>query len=168
MKYLKNYRTFEELDVDSGTDRKMRENSKKMVDVAKKYEQSLTKEGIKMITKNTKETEESRKLRKEAIDKVKGGDENAYGIMQWSDDICQSFTIISPVSGKEIVAAPKYAGQVQINCTVAKDFVTLDVYNSPNESKSLYMEDDGEVLFQWSEIPKVSQGKLKNKATQLI
>jgi hypothetical protein len=170
MKYLKDFKMFEELDVDNATDNKMRTNSKKIVDIAKKYEQLLSKEGVKMNTRNTQETEESRKLRKEAIDKIKGGDKNAYGIMQWSSsgDICQSITIISPVSGSEVVAAPKYAGEMNINCTVAEDFVTLDVYNSPNESKSLYMESDGEVLFQWSEKPKVSQGKLANKATQLI
>ena len=168
MKYLKDFKMFEELDVDYATDNKMRANSKKIVDIAKKYEQLLGKEGVKMNTRNTQETDESRKLRKEAIDKIKGGDKNAYGTMQWSGDICQSITIVSPVSGSEVVAAPKYAGEVDINCTVAKDFVVLDIYNSPNQSKALYMESDGEVLFQWSEKPKVSQGKLANKATQLI
>lgn len=168
MKHLKTYKMFEELDIDYETDNKMKNNSKRMVDSAKKYEQSLSKVGVKMNTKNTQSTEESRKLREEAINKIKAGDENTYGIMQWSSDICQSFTIISPSSGIEIISAPKYAGQMQINCTVAKDFVTLDVYNSPNESKALYMESDGEVLFQWGDNPKVSQGKLAGKATQLI
>ena len=168
MKYLKHFQVFEEIDIDYATDNKMKTNCERMVNAAKKYEQSLSKENIKMITKNTQETEESRKLRKEAIDKIKDGDKNAYGIMQWSGDICQSFTIISPISGSEIVAAPKYAGEMRINCNVSKDLVSLDVYNSPNESTALYMEADGEVLFQWSEKPKVSQGKLSNKATQLI
>lgn len=168
MKKLKYLRLFEEIDVDAGTDRKMRENSKKMVDAAKKYEQSLTKEGIKVISKNSQSTEDSRKLREDAIKRIKDGDENAYGIMQWSDDICQSFQILSPVSGKEIVSAPRYAGEMRIYGNVAKDFVSLEVYNSPSESKALYMETDGEVLFQWSEKPQVSQGKLANQAKQLI
>lgn len=168
MKKLKYLKLYEEIDVDAGMDIKMRENSKKLIEVAKKYEQLLSKEGIKMNVKNTQSDQDSRKLREEAINKIKEGDKNAYGISKWVGDICQSFTIVSPVDGKEVVSAPRYAGGIHINCTIAKDFVSLDVYNSPNESKALYMEADGEVLFQWSETPKVSQGKLVNKAKQLI
>ena len=168
MKYLKNFKVFEEIDVDAGADLKLASNSKRMVDSAKKYEQSLSKLGIKMITKNTSSTEESRKLREEAINKVKEDDKNAYGIMQWSGDICQSFTIISPVSGSEVVASPKYSSQMRINGTVSKDFVILDVYNTTNDATSLYMETDGEVLFQWDDRDQKGKGKLANKATQLI
>lgn len=168
MKHLKTFKIFEEIDVDAGADLKLKSNSKRMEEAAKKYEQLLTKEGIKMMTKNSQSTDDTRKLREEAIKKVKDGDKNAYGIMQWSSDICQSFTIVSPVSGSEVVAAPKFASQMKINGTVSKDCVVLDVYNTTTEATSLYMEADGEVLFQWNEREKSGKGKLANKATQLI
>lgn len=167
MKHLKSFKLFEEVDTDSVTNNKMRDTSKKMVDAAKKYEQQLVKSNIKFISKSTNSSEESRKLRAEAIKKIQEGDKNSYGIMQWSGDICQSFQIISPLSGKEIIAAPKYAHKMKINCTVAENFIALEVYNSPNDSTSLYMEKDGEVLYQWKEAENFQGGKLVNKVTSL-
>ena len=167
MKHLKSFKIFEEIDIDYATDNKMKQNTQSFVDAAKRYEQLLSKESIKLISKNTSSSDESRKLRQEAIKKIKDGDKNAYGIMQWSGDICQSFQIISPLTGQKIVAAPKYKHHAKIHCTIAEDFISLDVYNSPSDATSLYMEKDGEVLYQWKEIEKFQGGKLKNMAQPL-
>lgn len=103
MKYLKSFKVFEEIDIDVATDNKMRDTSLKIVEVAKKYEQLLFKSGVKIISKNIESDDESANLRQEAIKRIKEGDEFAYGIMKWSGDICQSFQIISPVRGFEVI-----------------------------------------------------------------
>jgi len=168
MRHLKSFKLFEELDTDSATDNKMRTNSKNLVDAAKKYEQLLAKEGIKLISKNVSSSDEARKLRSEAINKIKSGDKNAYGLMQWSGDICQDFQIITPEKGIEVVGAPKYGNNVDIKYTQYDNWASLEYYNSPNEVKSLYMMADGDVLFQWDSYEKKSKGSLAGKAQQII
>ena len=71
MKYLKSFKIFEELDMDYETNRKMENMTKWLVDIGKRYESDLTKKGLKMITKDTRSTDETRKLYSEAYDKVK-------------------------------------------------------------------------------------------------
>lgn len=167
MKHLKSFKIFEEIDTDSGTDNKMRQFSPKMVEYAKKYEQLLAKAGVKLISKNVHSNDESRKLRAEAIQKIQSGDEKAYGIMEWSDDICKSFQIITPEKGFEVVGAPKTAYHVYINFKEGDKFASLEIYNSPNESKSLYMKRDGEVLLQWNDYENEIKGTLSNKVGNL-
>jgi hypothetical protein len=174
MKYLElfeNFRVNEEIDIDSSTDNKMREQSPRMVKQAKEI-QSMLKE-FKFISKNVSSSDDSNKLRKEAIEKVKEkGCKDVYGIMQWSGQICQSFSIIAPSDCAEVLRIPFYSGgrKIYYNETPGK-FCTLEVYNSPGgkgESKSLYMESDGEVLFQWDDYENKSKGKLSSKARQLL
>lgn len=173
MRYLKlfeNFQVNEEIDTDSATDNKMREQSPKMVEQAKKI-QSMLKE-FKFISKDVSSSDDSNKLRKEAIEKVKEeGCKDVYGIMQWSGQICKSFSIIAPDACAEVLRIPFYgwARKIYYNEIPGK-FCTLEVYNNPGgkgESKSLYMESDGEVLFQWDDYENISKGKLANKAKQL-
>jgi hypothetical protein len=173
MRYLKVFKKFsmnEEIDVDSETDNKMKNESSRMVEQAKKI-QSMLKD-LKFITKNVSTSDEKSKLWKEAIEKVKQqGCKEVYGIMLWSGDICQSFSIVSPASGIEILRQPFYSGSRKIYYNETPgEFCTLEVYNSPGgkgSSKSLYMEKDGEVLFEWDDYENKSKGKLSSKARQL-
>jgi hypothetical protein len=166
MKYLK---LFEEMDIDSKTDNRMRDANKRMEEGAKKLQAGLQKLGIKFISKNTNSSDDSRKLRQEAIKKIQGGDENAYGIMQWTsdNDICQSIQIIVPAKGIEFLRIPIIASNLKISYNeVPGQWGALEVYNSPGEKEasSLYMQYDGEVIFQWNDYENTSKGSFKGQA----
>jgi len=179
MKHIKLFENFtsksrrsklnEEMDIDSGTDNKMRDATPKMEEEAKKIKSLLEKKGLKFQSKNSSSSNESNKLRQDAIVEVqKEGFNGAFGIMQWSDDICQSFCIIGPASAIEVLQQPLYKFGRRINYTEKRGkYCILDVYNSPSESKSIYMETDGEVLFQWDDRENVTKGKLKDKGRSL-
>ena len=173
MKHLKLFEDFklnEEIDIDSGTDNKMREANDKMTKGAKKLEAELTKLGLKFVSKNTTSEDEYRKLRAEALEKIKAGDDKmAYGIMKWTqnNDICQSFTIVVPEKGIEFLRQPIVNTGIAVSYKESpQKWATIDIYNSPGgkgQSKSLYMEVDGEVLYQWDDYENKSKGKLSNK-----
>jgi hypothetical protein len=173
MKYLKlfeNFRLNEEIDIDSGADNKMREQSPKMVEQAKKIQSTL--KGLKFTSKDVSDNDEKDKLWKEAIQKVKEKEcKEAYGIMKWSGSICQSFSIIAPASAIEILRQPLYGWARKIYYRETPgEFCTLEVYNNPGgkgDSTSLYMQSDGEVLFQWDDYENVAKGKLKDKGKSL-
>ena len=161
MKYLKSFKIFEELDIDHETNRRMESNTKSLVDMAKRYESDLTKKGLKVITKNSNSSDESRKLREEAYDKVKQGDENVYGIMQWTGQTCQSFYIVSPEGGIEVLRKPTRSEDLTISYTETPgEICTIDIYSTPRNGKSNYLQRDGEVLYTWSTFDPVAKGKL--------
>lgn len=162
MKHLKPFKVFEELDTDPKTDNKMRQNSSKFVEMAKKYEASLRQKGIKMSSKDVRDDNDKNKLWKEALDKIKGGEDKvAYGMMKWSGDICQSFSIISPAGGIEALRKPITGFDMTVSYTEEPGkWCTFTVYNTPENAKSLYMEVDGEVLFQWDSYENKAKGKL--------
>ena len=161
MKYLKSFKIFEELDIDHETNRRMESNTKSLVDMAKRYESDLTKKGLKVITKNSNSSDESRKLREEACDKVKQGDENVYGIMQWTGQTCQSFSIVSPEGGIEVLRKPTNSQDLTISYSETPgEMCTLEIYSTPGNGKSNYLQKDGEVLYTWDSYGKVAKGKL--------
>jgi hypothetical protein len=161
MKYLKSFKIFEELDIDHETNRRMESNTKSLVDMAKRYESDLTKKGLKVITKNSNSSDESRKLREEACDKVKQGDENVYGIMQWTGQTCQSFSIVSPEGGIEVLRKPTNSQDLTISYSETPGkMCTIDIYSTPRNGKSNYLQQDGEVLYTWDSYGKVAKGKL--------
>lgn len=161
MKYLKSFKIFEELDMDYETNRKMENMTKWLVDIGKRYESDLTKKGLKMMTKDTRSTDETRKLYSEAYDKVKKGDENVYGIMQWVGQTCQSFSIISPAGGIEILRKPTNSQDLTISYSENPgEMCTLEIYSTPGNGKSNYLQKDGEVLYTWDSYGKVAKGKL--------
>ena len=174
MKYLKSFKIFEEMDIDYATDNKMRDESPKMVEQAKKIENML--KGFKFVSKDVSSSDDTNKMREDAIQKVK--EENCkevYGIMKWSGQICQSFSIIAPADCIEILRIPFYGFRRKIyyNENPGK-FCTLDVYNSAEggkdsrgQSTSLYMMADGEVLFQWDDYEHKSKGKLAHNAKSI-
>lgn len=173
MKHLKlfeNFKLNEEIDIDSGTDNKMREANDRMTKGAKKLEAELTKLGLKFVSKNTNSGDENKKLRAEALEKIKSGDEKmAYGIMTWTsnNDIFQSFTIVVPEKGIEFLRQPITSSGFKIYYNESPgEWATIDIYNSPGgkgQSSSLYQEVDGEVLYQWDDYENKSKGKLSNK-----
>jgi len=161
MKYLKSFKIFEELDIDHETNRKMENNTKSLVDMAKRYESDLVKKGLKVITKNSQSSNETNKLYAEAYDKVKQGDENAYGIMQWTGQTCQSFSVISPEGGIEILRKPTRSEDLTISYNeIPGKMCTLAIYSTPTNGKSNYLQQDGEVLYTWGTHDPVAKGKL--------
>jgi len=170
MKYLKSFKIFEEIDIDHETNRRMEGNTKSLVDMAKRYESDLIKNGLKVITKNSNSTDESRKLRQEAYDKVKQGDENVYGIMQWTEQTCQSFSIVSPQGGIEVLRKPTRSEDLTISYSEKPGkMCTLDIYSTPGNGKSNYLEVDdnntnSETLYTWDVHDPVAKGKLANLA----
>lgn len=162
MKHLKSFKVFEEIDTDAKTDNKMRQNSSKFVDMAKKYESSLRQKGVKMVSKDVRDDNEKNKLWKEALEKIQGGEDKvAYGLMKWSGDICQSFSIISPVGGIEILRKPFTGFDMTISYREEPTkWCTLSVLNTPDTGKSTYVEADGDVLFQWDSYENKAKGKL--------
>jgi hypothetical protein len=157
-----------EMDTDTGTNNRMRENSPKMVKIAKQYESLLNQAEVKIQTANSQSAEDSKRLREEAISKIENGENRAYGIMQWSDDICQSLQIISPRLGFDVLRIPKYSTGFSVSYRENDDFSSLEIYNTPNQSKSIYMEADGDVLFQMDDYEKSAKGTMANKITPLV
>lgn len=170
MKYLKSFKIFEELDIDHETNRKMEGNTKSLVDMAKRYESDLAKKGLKVITKNSQSSDETSNLYKEAYDKVKQGDTNTYGIMQWVGQTCQSFSIISPVDGIEVLRIPTRSQDLTISYSEKPGkMCTLAIYSTPGNGKSTYLEVDdnntnSETLYTWDTHDPVAKGKLANLA----
>ena len=170
MKYLKSFKIFEELDIDHETNRKMEGKTKSLVDMAKGYESNLAKKGLKVITKNSQSSDETNKLYEEAYDKVKQGDTNAYGIMQWVGQTCQSFSIISPADGIEVLRIPTRSENLTISYSEKPSkMCTLVISSTPGNGKSNYLEVDdnntnSETLYTWNIHDPVAKGKLANLA----
>ncbi len=161
MRHLKNFSLFEELDTDAKKDNMMRDSKEKMMSMAKGYEEGLKKKGLKMITENVRDDNSYNKMWKEALDKVKEGGETAYGMMKWSGDICQSISIICPVKGIEVLRKPVTDFHMNISYREEPNsWCTLQIFSTPGDGKSTYMENDGEVLFQWNSYENKAKGKL--------
>jgi hypothetical protein len=170
MKILKSFQQLFEMDVDNSSNLKMRNKTIRMVEASKQLANLIRKAGTELKTKETENQEEERALRSEALDMVKSGDSKAYQIMKWSDGILQTIHYILPAQAIKAFENPYYGSGVSISYREEPDsWCTMEIYNTPNESKSVYMTTDGEVIFEWGDLTGNSPaGTKKNSGSQLI
>jgi len=170
MKTLKSFKQLFEIDTDSSTDNKMRNKTPSMVEAAKQLASLIGKTGTELKMKETENQEEERALRSEALDLVKSGDSKAYQIMKWSDGILQTIHYILPEKAIKAFDNPYYGSGVSISYRQEPDkWCTMEIYNTPSESKSVYMTTDGDVIFEWGDLTgNVPKGTKKGSGSQLI
>lgn len=138
--------------------------SQKIAETAKRMGSDLAKNSVRINTKDAKSEDEYRALRAEALEKVKNGDKKAYGAMYDRNGSYQSFFIAAPAEG--ISALKKPITDYHLNVTYLEEpgaWCVIDVYASSQNGRSLYMEVDGGVLFQWNDYEKIAKGSLVDK-----
>lgn len=138
------------------------ENSR-LSDLAKELVSNLNSNYVKFESKDVRSEEEYKKLRAEALEKVKNGDEKAYGAMNWNGNATTGFFIAGPA--KAIQSLQKPINRTGFSISYLEDpgkWCVIDVLKRSNtsDSSSLYMEVDGEVLYQWNEYENKAKGKL--------
>jgi len=169
MKTLKTFKQLFEMDTDSSANLKMRNKTIRMVEASKQLANLIKKTGTELKMKETENQEEERALRSEALDMVKAGDNKAYQIMKWSDGILQTIHYILPAQAIKAFQNPYYGTEVSISYREEPgSWCTMEIYNTPNESKSIYMTTDGDVIFEWNDRERVSKGTKKGSGSQLI
>jgi hypothetical protein len=156
MKHIKEFELFESYYQDS--------LSRKMVETAKKMEARLAGDSVRINSRDVGSNEELRALRSEALDKVKGGDKRAYGAMYSKGGNCESFFIVAPDAG--INALQKPITDFDLNVSYREEpgaWCVIDVYATKGSGKSLYMETEGDVLYQWDNYENRAKGSLVDK-----
>jgi hypothetical protein len=156
MKHIKSFKLFESYS-------SFEYENSRLSDLTKELVSNLNSNYVKLETKDARSEEEYRKLRAEALEKVKNGDEKAYGAMKWDGKATTGFFIAGPA--KAIQALQKPINRTGFTINYLEDpgkWCVIDVLKRSNasDSSSLYMEVDGEVLYQWSDYEKKAKGKL--------
>ena len=159
MKNLKSFKLFEAYSSSY-------ENSR-VLDLAKQLTSRLgsssLSSSVRFESKDSRSEEEYRKLRAEALEKVKSGDAKAYGAMNWEGEMCTGFFIAGPANAIQALQKPITSTGFSINYTEDPGkWCVIDVLkrSDTKNSSSLYMEVDGDVLYQWSDYEKNAKGKL--------
>lgn len=156
MKNLKYFKLFESYSTPSY------ENSR-VLDLAKQLTSKLGSSSVRFESRDSRSEEEYRKLRAEALERVKSGDPKAYGAMKWDGKMCTGFFIAGPASAIQALQKPITSTGFSINYTEDPGkWCVIDVLKRADtkNSSSLYMEVDGDVLYQWSDYEKNAKGKL--------
>jgi len=158
MKNLKSFKLFEAYDSAFFAGQNSR-----LLDISKDLVNKLTSSYVKIETKDSRSEDEFRQLRKEALEKVKNGDTKAYGAMKWDGHLCERFFIAAPANAIPVLQKPIVNSGARIEYLEDPGkWCVLDVgrCKEHSNSSSLYMEVDGDVLFQYNEIERKAKGKL--------
>ncbi len=156
MKHIKSFKLFESYS-------SFEYENSRLSDLAKEMVSNLNSNYVKLESKDARSEEEYRKLRAEALEKVKNGDQKAYGAMNWGGLGLNGFFIAGPA--KAIQSLQKPINRTGFSINYLEDpgkWCVIDVSKRSNasDSSSLYMEVDGEVLYQWNDYEKKAKGKL--------
>ena len=156
MKHIKSFKLFESYS-------SFEYENSRLSDLAKEMVSNLNSNYVKLESKDARSEEEYRKLRAEALEKVKNGDEKAYSAMKWDGKATTGFFIAGPAKAIQALQKPIIRNGFTINYLEDPGkWCVIDVSKRSNasDSSSLYMEVDGEVLYQWNDYEKKAKGKL--------